>query len=143
MGKFFDDHMLHADEMNRILDLQEAISDGLFDEGLGEIQYRDEICNIRSGMGHTPGKFEGEPLYIPVLWGLSLSVSYGEEVYSGDELYIVFDATGEEREFIKAIITTCSDDELSDILILNEDNYGFITHQWMSTDEYNEFVENL
>lgn len=59
---------------------------------------RDQIeaaYNVVDGIIRSPGKFEGEPVYVPYFWNAALEGGGGDE---DDGELIIFNVTADDRE---------------------------------------------
>jgi hypothetical protein len=87
------------------------------------------ICN--------PGKFEGEPLYVPYLWECVLNGD-GETVDDPDQRDATMDLvmlSGDDKRHFPRLAR-------SDIAILWEDNNGFVYCDLTTTKEYKDRYES-
>jgi len=82
---------------------------------------------VKDGIIKNPGKFEGEPAYVPYFWDMVLD-GQGSEDDQGNS-YIEFDAED---------VKTFPDLEGFDCIALRENNDGFVFHQL-----HTEAMDNL
>lgn len=81
-----------------------------------------------------PGKFEGEPDYIPYYWDLRLSGGGDETLYDDDDVPIELFRLGPDDPPVQ-----CGHAKAGDILILQETRQGFVGHAIIDADQADEW----
>lgn len=93
-------------------------------EDLNE-RYRTENGIIRS-----PGKYEGEPLYVPYFWEKYVLNGFSSEtLHDGINTYDVIEISNEDKEKF---------DIEYNYIVLYESNHGFVYHELFTEDELQE-----
>lgn len=84
-----------------------------------------------------PGKFKGEPAYVPYFYDLTMDSSQDDTIYDGDTPVFCFDVTDTDRKAFP---------DLADVhrVYLWESEQGFVYHRTVeSAKEANELESSL
>jgi hypothetical protein len=78
--------------------------------------------------GSGPGKFEGEPSYVPYYWDKTMDGSEDDTIYDGDTPVSVFIVSTEDINIFPELKGTYS-------VLLWEDDYGFVNRMECESKE--------
>lgn len=89
--------------------------------------YLQQFSVDKHGIIQSPGKFEGEPIFVPYYWEMD---GHDDEIISNDNLVRMFYVGKREASMFPELTT-------SNVIYLWEDNQGFI-HSYISEEVENE-----
>lgn len=89
-----------------------------------------------AGTIRGPGKFEGEPYYVPYYWDVANSGAADEELFDGEIPVSIFKLDSKDRHAFGF-------DKGEDELWLWEREDGFVLHRLLSTKKADELREEL
>ena len=82
-----------------------------------------------------PGKFEGEPAYVPYFWDFYVSGYEDESIYCGSDYYSVYFVDNDRRAKFPDLL------DLDDFaVVLWETEQGFVNSECFTKDQYDAFV---
>lgn len=95
-----------------------------------------------------PGKFEGEPAWVPYLWGLAMDGQSSDEIYDEDVLLAVFrlSASDEDWSDVHQMFSEIRQEGIENVVLWSDD-LGFVRHKCASDRElkriYDERFEEM
>lgn len=99
--------------------------------------------DVRDGIVHRLGKFQGEPLYVVLLWDFALEGGSDEDLHDGDCSHFIFtiDPALVEECLYRSALRCGSELEAhyGEYLCLWENEQGFVHHEIMSPIRYAQF----
>lgn len=98
-----------------------------------EMRKLAEMYEVRDGIIRSPGKFEGEPVWVPYLYGEHPNDSLFDETNS--EL-LVFEINDEEKKAFPELGGV-------DYVVLQEDDLGFVHKRTMTRPEFESLERKL
>lgn len=82
------------------------------------------------------GKFQGEMWYIPELWELTMISGEDEIIYDNDRPHSVFFVDEEMKQKYELSLDVY-------VIVLWEDDYGFVNSSHVSEVEYNTWLSDI
>lgn len=95
---------------------------------------RKSIALDTSRIEHSPGKFQGEPLYVGAYWDAALDGAASIDLYAGGTLVSCFELEAADYARHPGLAGV-------DVLALWEDSDGFVWHRVMTQPEYEAWRE--
>jgi hypothetical protein len=90
-----------------------------------------------SGRITSPGKFEGEPLYVPALWQLAMEGFQDDTMEIGTILYEIFSIDSE----VESAFADYSLKRAGDYILLWSDDNGFVNSSIVTEEELDSFLD--
>jgi hypothetical protein len=88
-----------------------------------------------------PGKFEGEPTYVPVLWEMALDGRQDEDLWDAETQLSAFHVTPELRDLMGAELIPA--EYLGHTIMLWETDQGFVLSRVMTQAEWRTLAAQL